>query len=155
MADNNNGNNMSLKGIFQGMIPADAELMQGTVISASPLKIQMTNDEKLIINERITVVPRHLSDYTTTATFTVGDGALSSVTTSSGSHQHSGGTHGGHTSGDGSHTHSGGAHSHPLSTFTLSHGTLTVYNALKVGEAVYVLSLNNGKLYYVLDRVVA
>lgn len=155
MADNNNGNNMSLKGIFQGMIPADAELMQGTVISTSPLKIQMTNDEKLIINERITVVPRHLSDYVTEATFTVDGGTLTSVTTGSGSHQHSGGTHGGHTGGDGSHTHSGGTHSHPLATFTLSHGTLTVYNSLKVGEAVYVLSLNNGKLYYVLDRVVA
>lgn len=137
MADNNNGNNMSLKGIFQGMIPADAELMQGTVISTSPLKIQMTNDEKLIINERITVVPRHLSDYVTEATFTVDGGTLASVTTESGSHQHSGGTH-----------------SHPLATFTLSHGTLTVYNSLKVGEVVYVLSLNNGKLYYVLDRVV-
>lgn len=154
MADNNNGNNMSLKGIIQGMMTADAELMQGTVISASPLKIQMANDEKLIINERITVVPRHLSDYITTATFAVDGGDLSSVTTVSGSHEHSEGTHEGHIVGDGSHTHSGGAHSHPLSTFTLSHGTLTVYNALKVGEAVYVLSLNNGKLYYVLDRVV-
>lgn len=145
----------SLKQIFQGMIPADAEIMQGNVIAVSPLKIQMVNDEKLIINERITVVPRHLSDYTTTATFTIGDGSLNSVTTSSGSHTHSGGTHGGHDSGDGSHTHSGGAHNHPLSTFTLTRGTLIVYNALKVGEAVYVLSLNNGKLYYVLDRVVA
>jgi len=29
-----------------------------------------------------------------------------------------------------------------------------VYNALKVGEKVHLLSLNNGKKYYVLDRVV-
>ena len=115
----------------------------------------MVNDEKLIINERITVVPRHLSDYTTEATFTVGKGTLTSVTTTSGSHQHSGGTHGGHDGGNGSHEHVGGTHSHPLSTYTLDHGTLTVWNALKVGEMVYVLSLNNGKLYYVLDRVVA
>ena len=145
----------SLKGIFQGMMPANAEIMQGNVISVSPLKIQMVNDEKLIINERITVVPRHLSDYTTEATFTVGKGTLTSVTTTSGSHQHSGGTHGGHDGGNGSHEHVGGTHSHPLSTYTLDHGTLTVWNALKVGEMVYVLSLNNGKLYYVLDRVVA
>ena len=145
----------SLKGSFQGMMPANAEIMQGNVISVSPLKIQMVNDEKLIINERITVVPRHLSDYTTEATFTVGKGTLTSVTTTSGSHQHSGGTHGGHDGGNGSHEHVGGTHSHPLSTYTLDHGTLTVWNALKVGEMVYVLSLNNGKLYYVLDRVVA
>ena len=145
----------SLKGIFQGMMPANAEIMQGNVISVSPLKIQMVNDEKLIINERIRVVPRHLSDYTTEATFTVGKGTLTSVTTTSGSHQHSGGTHGGHDGGNGSHEHVGGTHSHPLSTYTLDHGTLTVWNALKVGEMVYVLSLNNGKLYYVLDRVVA
>lgn len=145
----------SLKGIIQSMMFDSAELMQGTVISASPLKIQMVNDEKLIINERITVVPRHLSDYTTTATYTVGDGSLNSVTTTSGSHTHDGGTHGGHGSGDGSHTHSGGTHTHPLSTFTLTKGTITVYNALEVGESVYVLSLNKGKLYYVLDRVVS
>jgi hypothetical protein len=144
----------SLKELFQGMIPTDVELMQGTVISVSPLKIQMVNDEKLIINERITVVPRHLSDYTTEATFSVGKGTLTSVTTASGSHEHSGGTHSGHTGGNGSHEHSGGTHSHPLSTYALDHGTLTVWNALKVGEVVYVLSLNNGKLYYVLDRVV-
>ena len=107
MVDNNIGNKMSLKGIFQGMIPADAELMQGTVIAVDPLKIQMTNDEKLIINERITVIPRHLSDYTATCSF---------------------------------------AKEYKES--------ITVYNALKVGDVVYVLSLNNGKLYYVLDRVV-
>ncbi|MCD8015518.1 MAG: DUF2577 domain-containing protein [Lachnospiraceae bacterium] len=123
----------SLKGIIQGMMFDNAELMQGTVISASPLKIQMANDEKLIINERITVVPRHLSDYTTTATYTVGDGSLSSVTT---------------YNGDDSHRHS-------LSAFTLTKGTITVYNALKTGDTVYVLSLNRGKLYYVLDRVVS
>ena len=31
---------------------------------------------------------------------------------------------------------------------------MTVYNGLKVGEKVHLLSLNNGKKYYVLDRVV-
>lgn len=126
MADNN-GSSTSLKGIFQGMIPADAELMQGTVISASPLKIQMANDEKLIINERITVVPRHLSNYQTTCSLAKGT---------------KGGVYGPSTDGS------------KLTDFTFS-GSITVYNALKAGEKVYVLSLNNGKLYYVLDRVVA
>lgn len=31
---------------------------------------------------------------------------------------------------------------------------MTVYNALKAGETVHLLSLNKGKLYYILDRVV-
>ncbi len=130
----------SLKNIFQGMVRGYAELMQGTVISVSPLKIQMANDEKLIINERITVVPRHLSDYKTKATYTVGEGVLDSETFEDGEH-------GGHISGN-------GAHVNKLRTFTLTKGTITVFNALKVGEIVYVLSLNDGKLYYVLDRVV-
>ena len=107
MAGHNNGNAMSLKGIFQGMIPADAEIMQGTVISTNPLRIQMTNNEKLIINQRITIIPRHLSNYTAAC-------ALSDYS-----------------------------------------GKITIYNALRTGEKVYILSLNNGKLYYVLDRVVS
>lgn len=130
----------SLKKLFQGMVRGNAELMQGTVISVSPLKIQMTNDEKLIITERITVVPRHLSDYKTKATYTVDEGILDSETFEDGAH-------GGHMGGDGSHVNK-------LRTFTLTKGTITVFNALKLGEVVYVLSLNDGKLYYVLDRVV-
>lgn len=119
----------SLKGLFQGMMPADAEIMQGNVISVSPLKIQMVNDEKLIINERITVVPWHLSNYTTTCTIDWN------------TENKSGG------SGDASFS----SHRHEI----VGTKQITVNNALKVGEAVYVLSLNNGKLYYVLDRVVA
>lgn len=157
MADNNlnaNNNGESLKAIIQGMMPTGAEIMQGTVISASPLKIQMINDEKLIINERIAIVPNHLTEYTTEATLTIGSGDIDSISVSGGSHTHDGGTHEGHLSGDGSHSHSGGSHTHKLSTFTITKGTLTVHNALKVGETVYVLAINNGKLYYILDRVV-
>lgn len=132
MADTNtSGNETSLKQIFQSMNVNGIELMQGTVISASPLKIQITNDEKLILNERIAIVPWHLTDYTTQATFTVGGGALDAQTNLV----------------DG--------HTHQLETYTLTKGTLTVHNALKVGEKVHVLSLNNGKKYCVLDRVVS
>lgn len=65
---NSSGTETSLKQLFQSMIPGGDELMEGTVIETKPLKIQMTNDEQLIINERITVVPWHLTDYTTKAT---------------------------------------------------------------------------------------
>lgn len=136
---NTSGNETSLKQIFQGLVVEGIEFLQGTVISASPLKIQIANDEKLIINERIAIVPWHLTDYTTKATLAKDAGSLSSQTFQDGAH-------GGHTGGDGTHINH-------LDTFTLTRGTLTVYNALKVGEKVHVLALNHGKKYYVLDRV--
>lgn len=147
MAESNgSGNDTSLKQIIQRMIPDSDELMQGVVISASPLKIQMVNDEKLIINERVTIVPWQLTDYTTTATFSLDKGSINAVTEGDGTHTHPGcGVGGGHN---------GGTHTHHLVTYKLTKGTITIYNALKVGDRVHVLSLNHGKLYYVLDRVV-
>lgn len=120
-----NGRETSIKQLFQGMMSGEApELMEGTVISASPLKIQMTNDEKLIVTDRITVVPRHLSDYEVTADI-------------------SGGSVTGTVSGGGS-----------VTSLTQTGCKIKVKNALKKGERVLVLALNHGKLYYVLDRVV-
>lgn len=101
----------SIKKVIQDMIPADVELMQGTVIAVNPLRIRMVNDEKLVINERICIVPWHLTNYQQTCDMAQGKDGLMSY-------------------------------------------TITVHNALKVGEKVHVLSLNKGKLYYVLDRVV-
>lgn len=46
------------------------------------------------------------------------------------------------------------AHSHALGSLNIYGATITVYNALKVGETVHLLSFNNGKKYYILDRVV-
>lgn len=136
---NTSGNETSLKQIFQSMGDSGIEFLQGTVIQESPLKIQIANDDKLIINERITIVPWHLTDYTTKATYTLADGSLDSVTENDGAH-------GGHTGGD-------GAHVNRLRTFTLTKGTITVYNALKLGDKLHILSLNHGKKYFVLDRV--
>lgn len=137
----------SLKEMFQGMIPEGAEIMQGVVISASPLKIQMTNDEKLVINERITVVPWHLTDYTTKIDIEKRDGTIDSLTYEDGEHHHmypSSPPHGPTTE---------TKHKHALETYNIYQATIKVYNALKLGDLVYVLSLNNGKLYFVLDRV--
>lgn len=136
---NSSGNETSLKQLFQSMIPEGDELMEGTVIQTGPLKIQMTNDPKLIINERITIVPWHLTDYTTRATYRKMDGTLDSQTFQDGAH-------GGHTGGDGTHINH-------LDTFNLYKGIIIVHNALRVGDKLHILALNNGKLYYVLDRV--
>lgn len=115
----------SLKGLFQGLAGEGVEVLQGIVKSASPLKIQIVNDEKLIIGPNITYVPRHLTDYTTTCSLAKGE---------------KGSVYG--PANDGSR----------LTDFTFS-GSITVYNALKVGEKVHILSFNHGKQYYVLDRV--
>lgn len=115
----------SLKQLFQGMAGDGVEVLQGIVKSASPLKIQIINDEKLIIGPNITYIPRHLTDYTTTCSLAKGE---------------KGSVYG--PANDGSR----------LTDFNFS-GSITVYNALKVGEKVHVLSFNHGKQYYVLDRV--
>ena len=58
----------SLKQLFQGMAGDGVEVLQGIVKSASPLKIQIVNDDKLTIGPNITYIPRHLTDYTADCT---------------------------------------------------------------------------------------
>jgi hypothetical protein len=147
----------SLKGLLQGMMPDSMGVIQGKVVSASPLKIQVVNDEKLVLAENLICLPRHLSNYTTTCDILLDKGSINSQTRNDGSHPHgSSGTHGGHTGGDGAHSHpdSEGAHTHHQATFNLYGATIKVYNALKSGDIVYLLSFNEGKKYYVLDREV-
>lgn len=143
----------SLKQMLQSMMGDGPQVLIGTVKGVNPLKIQIEGDEKLVIGGSNTIIPWHLTDYTTKATYELDAGEIDSETEGDGSHCHSGGEHGGHYGGDGRHTHGkDGEHLHHLVTFTLTQGTLTVHNALKVGETVYVLSINNGKRYFVLDR---
>lgn len=117
----------SLKQLFQGMAGNGVEVLQGIVKSVGPLKIQIVNDEKLTIGPNITYIPRHLTDYST------------EVTVSWRTENASGG------SGDAAYA----SHSHSI----IGRKTITVHNALKVGDRVHVLSFNHGKQYYVLDRV--
>ena len=141
----------SIKEMLQNMHVDNMEVVQGKVISANPLKIQVESDEKLVIGENSIYIPKHLSDYTTTVEFT----DLSSVSvsmTASGSHTHNEGKHDEHVEGDGSHEHSGGEHSHELD-INISKVKMTVFNALKVGDRVHILSFNHGKQYYALGRV--
>ena len=117
----------SLKQLIQGMTSSGIEVLQGIVKSASPLKIQIVNDEKLIIGPNITYVPWHLTDYTT------------EVTVEWETENASGG------SGDAAFA----SHSHAIE----GRKAIRVHNALKVGEKVHILAFNHGKQYYVLDRV--
>jgi len=55
----------SLKQLIQSLIPDQGGVILAVIKSASPLKIQAVNDEKLIIGENSVIVPRHLLDYRT------------------------------------------------------------------------------------------
>lgn len=78
----------SIKEMIQNMAQSVAgiDLLQGTVTQASPLKIQVAGDDKLIITETNTIVPRSLTDYTVTAD--ISGGSVSGATGSAGSHGH-------------------------------------------------------------------
>jgi len=133
----------SLKQMFQGMVPEGATVVEGTVVSGSPLKIRIENDDKLVVSGSVVIVPWHLTDYKTTVDVVLGGGSISSQTYVDGSH---------------SHTCSPGStgetpHQHALQSFNIYGATMTVYNALKTGEKVWLLKFNTGKKYFVLDRV--
>lgn len=120
----------SLKQLFQGMAGDGVEVLQGIVKSASPLKIQIVNDDKLTIGPNITYIPRHLTDYKTEIS---GPNIQNYYYT-------------------GSSMESGTAPVSPPHVHALGRIPVTVHNALKAGEKVHVLSFNHGKQYYVLDR---
>lgn len=120
----------SLKQLFQGMAGDGVEILQGIVKSASPLKIQIVNDDKLIIGPNITYIPRHLTDYRT---------EISGLNIQNYYYT-------------GSSTESGTAPVIPSHVHALGRIPITVHNALKTGEKVHVLSFNHRKQYYVLDR---
>ncbi|MDR1754398.1 MAG: DUF2577 domain-containing protein [Eubacterium sp.] len=153
----------SIKETFQNMIPKSMAVIRGRVISASPLKIQALNDEKLIIRENIMCLPKHLTNYTTKCDIMLDDGEIDSETQSGGMHRHSkssSGIHDEYSESDGSqfqeetdnNSELDGEHTHNQTTFNVYSATIKVYNALKENEAVYILSFNEGKKYYILDR---
>lgn len=116
----------SIKELLQGMMPESMEVLRGTVISANPLQIKAVNDDKLVLSGNNLCVPWHLSTYKTT--IDIAGGVIDSITDAEPGHEHK------------------------LKTFNISGASMTVYNGLKQGDAVYLLSFNHGKKYYVLDR---
>lgn len=135
----------SIKQLLQGMQVKDLDIVEGEVISAAPLKIKLTNNDKMVLDKDIMVIPRHLTDYTVNVDITLpAEAILTSVTTVAGDHSHSAPE--GSTSTDGNHTHD-------LDTFSIQGAQMKVYNSLKKGERVYILSFNRGKQYYIMERV--
>jgi len=144
----------SLKGLIQSLQIKDMDIIQGVVISESPIKIQVIGDEKLILTENIICLPRHLTDYKTTVDIMASGDTIGgeSQTALSGGHTHTGGEHEGHQNNGGTHIHSGGEHSHGIDVFNIKGAKMTVHNALKKSDIVFILSFNRGAKYYILDR---
>ena len=59
----------SIMSIIRGAtMSEDGSVIEAKVIGVNPLKVQATNDDKLILNAGSLVVPWHLTDYTTKMT---------------------------------------------------------------------------------------
>lgn len=110
------------------------DLRYGTVVSTSPLKVKVTN--VFTIPEALLVVPEKLKDYTIDVTM---DWETTAYTHTHGiSDTYTGG---GSASSD-THTHS-----------TVGRKSITIHNALKVGDKVALIRKQGGQSYYILDRI--
>lgn len=138
----------SLKQLFQQMVPENVGLIEGVVVNTEPIAIQVVNNSKMVLSGLNLVLPKHLTDYQTTFTINLSEPPILTGETSL-DNEHS------HTNPEGGSTGTQEAHKHILSKFGLEEATITVHNALKRDERVYMLRFNGGKLYYVLDKVVS
>lgn len=109
------------------------DLRFGTVISVSPLKIQVTNS--FILNEDDVIVPEKLTDYRLNVTM--------DWDTTYDTHTH-----------NISDTYTGGgsASNYTHNHYTVGTKSLLIHNALKVGDNVALIRSNGGQIFYILDR---
>ena len=101
----------SIKGLFQGMVPDKMGVIQGEVIAAAPLQIQVVNDDKLVLSANLLCLPRHLTSYMASCDIT--GGAVSGQTASGGEPPHA----------------------HGLASCSIHGATITINNALRKAEA--------------------
>lgn len=101
------------------------DLRYGTVTSVSPLKVQITN--QFTIPASMLVVPKSLTNYSVGVTVNWNTGETSGGTGEA--------SFAGHT-----HTVSGSK-------------TITINNALKVGDKVALLRQAGGQSYFILDKI--
>ena len=111
------------KDMYDNEQPTD--LRFGTVVSDSPLKVQVTN--LFTIPQSMLVVPKHLTDYEV------------EVTIDWTTENKSGG------SGDSSFA----SHNHGVT----GKKKMTVHNALKNGDKVALIRKHGGQSFYILDRI--
>ena len=116
------------------------DLRYGTVVSTSPLKVQITN--VMTIPSSLLVVPQHLTNYKVECTITHPSLDISGTTEKSTELVNE-------EEPISQHTHS----------FTMtsdektSKSTVTIHNALKIGDKVALLRKQGGQSYFILDRI--
>lgn len=106
----------------------DCDYCFGTVISASPLKIQI--EQKMILTSAQLVLTRNVTNFTTTVNVNWGTGYTSSK------YQNQYGSF--------------ASHNHSVS----GDKSIKIYNGLRNGEKVVLMRKKGGQTYLVLDRVV-
>lgn len=118
------------------------DLRTGVVKTVSPLSIQVSS--QLILPEGLLIVPRNLTDYTIPV-------SLNWNTESIGDHSHnySGKDSGGDNYSDV--TDPAGSHIHQI--LSSESKTMTIHNALKVGDKVALIRKHGGQFFYILDRI--
>ena len=114
------------------------DLRYGTVISTSPLKVQVTN--LLTIPSSALVVPEHLTDHKVPVTIDWDTEEHTYTHTHSISDTYSGGG----SAGDHTHTHQ-----HNIS----GKKYMTIHSGLKNGDKVALLRKQGGQSYYILGRI--
>lgn len=110
---------------------AHTQFIEATVISESPLKLQVKGNDKWIIPGTSIIVPEHLSDYE--RKIEILEKTVSGQTKSA--------------------AVEGSSHSHGIEDIDITNLKIKVFNSLKVGQVVMCISFNFGQRYYIIDRV--
>lgn len=124
------------------------DLRYGTVVSVSPLKVQIT--PQFTIPESLLVVPQHLTNYKLDCTFAGTSQSMSFETNKTEAFNNLQGF------GDTNEEKAIKDHTHKFNMNVSSDGgrqTITVHNGLKVNDKVALLRKQGGQSYFILDRI--
>lgn len=173
----------SIKTLIQKINTNDFKLVQGIVISDSPMRIKLVNDNAMVVPEQLLIIPKHLSKYTQNIVITMsgiagftetsnsvdtddseilitsedGGGATREITidlVDGVTNTHSHGLDT-HSHTVETHKHTVKGHKHDIKNLSISKKTATIEvdNSLKVNDYVHLISINRGRYFYVLDKV--
>jgi hypothetical protein len=107
------------------------DLRFGTVVSVSPLKIQISSN--LTLPESVLIVPRHLTDYSVKCN--IGSASNLDVNVVENT------------------LVIANSDSNEEAPEEVDERTITIYNSLVVGDKVAMVRNQGGKSYYILDRI--
>lgn len=109
---------------FQRLGATLSNRMKRTADGAVPTSIELG-----VVNSNLSITTDSLQEPIPRGDYMINLMLTGGITTSTESHTHSGGSHGGHESGSGTHSHDGGDHSHELPI---------TFRGLRVGDRVLV-----------------